>query len=278
MSSKKKVAVAAEPTEFELSVKKLREGASGTGATKNVRAKKIPRTESDDDVVPVATLLHEKSRRVRYFLDSQKHPTKCWMTMIDVASTNSGCLPTSTGKPCWWCRHSFTSAPIGVPIAYTPHRESGPERERFERFLLSANLVTKKELADARTKTATSRSGKEKSIATNDIFETEGIFCSFPCAKAYILKELSCAAGGARYKDSLGFLSLMFAKVSGDPDAVPVEIPTAPSWKVLKEYGGHLTVQEFRSVFGSGLIYEPTVNVSRPYMFSSSQYVTEKKA
>ena len=214
--------------------------------------------------IPVTVLTHEKSRRARYFLDSQKHPTKYWMIMIDV--TLNGCLPHSTNKPCWWCRHTFSTPPVGCPVTYFPHKESGVEKERFEEKLLAANIISKKDLT----------SGKNK--VTNDFFETEGYFCSFPCAKAYVL-DMSPGLN-IRYKESLGLLTLMFSticeEIRKNGEVVVQTIPTAPSWKMLKEYGGHLTIQEFRATFGQ-LVYEPSVNYCRPYMFCSSQYIAEKK-
>ena len=54
------------------------------------------------------------------------------------------------------------------------------------------------------------------------------------------------------------------------------EITPAPSWRLLKAYGGHLTIQAFRSSFHR-LRYGETVNVKRPYMYYLCDYFKEEK-
>lgn len=220
----------------------------------------LPQTYIQDDVndidkdIPISEILHEKSKRNLYFLDARKIPNKLWGTMIDV--TTNGCLPSSVQKPCWWCRHNFQTRPIGCPLRYNPHKTTGIEKERFDEKSKAAGL----------------------DCETNDFFETEGYFCSFPCCKAYILDQTTTV----KYKDSAMLLTLLYVKIYGESsltsngrykDSI---FPCAPTWKILKDYGGHLTIGEFRSSFGR-LEYEPTVNTRRPYMYCSSQYISEKK-
>ena len=207
----------------------------------------LPQTliASDEDYdIPVVDLLHEKSKKAYYFLDTRKTQVKYWGVMMDV--TSNGSLPASTNKPCWWCHNSFKTRPIGCPLIYHPHNAKGIDQGRFEEKLKTANI----------------RSDK------NDFFETEGYFCSFPCCKAYILSQRN----NAKYKDSASLLSLLLYTVYRRRDIIPI----APPWKLLKEYGGHLTIQEFRASFGK-IEYDETVNTRRPYMFCSSQYITEKR-
>lgn len=195
----------------------------------------------DVDEIPVTALLHEKSKRSYYFLDNRKIQNKYWRNLIDI--TISGPLPNSIDKPCWWCRNTFTTNPIGCPLKYNSHKEG--------------NTVVDEKFKKAGIKTT-----------TNEFFETEGLFCSFPCCKAFIIDQKAAA----RYQESLALLSLMLIKIYGKS----VDIPIAPTWKVLKEYGGHLTIDEFRSTFGK-LDYTLTVNMRRPYMFCSSQLLEEQK-
>jgi hypothetical protein len=204
----------------------------------------IPETGEEKPQPSVSELMHEKSKKAIYFLDSHKKQVKHWVNMIDY--TTNGALPQYTTKPCWWCRHTFQTRPIGCPLRYHEHKTSGVDKERFEEKLKSANLPTD----------------------TNDFFETEGIFCSFPCTKAYILSMKHIA----KYKESSTSLTLLYSILFGKV----INIPRAPSWKILKDYMGHLTIQEFRATFGQ-LVYDETVNIRRPYMFSSSRYISEKK-
>jgi len=206
----------------------------------------LPQTliSADEDAdIPIVDLLHEKSRKAYYFLDTRKVQNKYWGIMLDV--TANGSLPMATTKPCWWCRHSFKTKPIGCPLVYHSQPE-GIDKERFEEKLALANITTQ----------------------GSDFFETEGYFCSFPCCKAYILSQRN----SMKYKESAALLSLLFYTLYKRREI----IPAAPPWKILKDYGGQLTIQEYRASFGK-LEYEETVNTRRPYMFCSSQYISEKR-
>jgi len=201
----------------------------------------ISQNLEDADEIPVTELLHEKSKRSYYFLDNRKIQNKFWRNLIDITTT--GPLPHTTENPCWWCRNTFSTNPIGCPLKYNPHKE---ENTKIDEKFKKAGIKT----------------------STNDFFETEGLFCSFPCCKAFIIDQKSCV----KYKESLALLSLLLIKLYGKI----VEIPTAPSWKIIKEYGGHLTIEEYRATFGK-LEYTLTVNMRRPYMFCSSSYIEESR-
>lgn len=212
----------------------------------NIETEEIPETTLKvEKEIEIGDLLKEKSSKFIHFLDTHKDHIKYWIIMADA----QGVLPLHTTKPCWWCRHSFDTHPLGCPLRYFPHKKEGQEQE-----LLDAKF---KEL--------------NYNAETNDYFETEGIFCSFPCIKAYIMDNLSCKAN-SRYKDSLTLLTLLYTKFFGKI----ITIPTAPSWKVSADYGGHLTPKEYRSTFGK-LVYGETVNIKRPYMFSTSAYIRETR-
>jgi len=209
----------------------------------------IPETpiDLDEEDVNISSLVKEKSQRCIYFLDQYKNKIRYWVNMIDY--TQSGALPLYTKKPCWWCRHSFDTHPIGCPIKYNTHKKTGIEKERVESCFSNMNL----------------------SFEKNDFFETIGIFCSFPCVKAFIYDEMS-KGDRSRYKDSLTLLSLLYEKLFGHKQI----IPKAGDYKNLKDYGGHLTLEDYRNSFGI-LRYDETCNLRRPYMFSSSVYIKETK-
>jgi len=207
--------------------------------------------EFGDEDLEFTDLLHEKSRKSRravMFLDPNKAIVKMWGNMIDV--TQNGALPRYTTKPCWWCRGTFNSHPIGCPIRYNPNKPPGRDRDRVLERLKEANLPL-----DSGT----------------DFFETEGLFCTFPCVKSYILDE-SSRTKSPKYKRAMTLLTLLYQKLLGEICV----IPTAGSWKVLTDWGGHLTPQEFRATTGL-LEYTETVNTRRPLMYSSSVYVQEKR-
>ncbi len=206
----------------------------------------IPETTLQvDPSIEISDLIKEKSNRCIHFLDNYKNRVKYWVQMID--TTQGMALPLHTKNPCWWCRHSFTTHPIGCPVRYSPQKDIGIEKERLDERFKELNY----------------------SSDTNDFFETLGIFCSFPCVKSYIQDQMS-RNRSSRYREAQTLLTLLYQKLFG----ILITIPRAPSWKLLKSYGGHLTPEEFRSTFGR-LEYDETVNIRRPYMFSSSQYIRE---
>ena len=188
--------------------------------------------------------LSVNSKNVIYFIDPHKNVTKYLINMVDVH--DYGSLPIYTSKPCWWCRHSFNTCPIGLPIEYYPHEPSSHKKIAREAALTKANL----------------------SLDMNDFFITDGLFCSFPCCKAF---NKDCR-DEIKYQESLTLLLLLYSKLT---NRTVLTIPEAPHWKLLKAYGGHLTIEEFRQTFGK-LEYIQTPNIKRPYMYTCSSIVQEQ--
>jgi len=188
--------------------------------------------------------LSVNSKNVIYFIDPHKNVTKYLINMVDVH--DYGSLPIYTSKPCWWCRHSFNTCPIGLPIEYYPHEPSSHKKIAREAALTKANL----------------------SLDMNDFFITDGLFCSFPCCKAF---NKDCR-DEIKYQGSLTLLLLLYSKLT---NRTVLTIPEAPHWKLLKAYGGHLTIEEFRQTFGK-LEYIQTPNIKRPYMYTCSSIVQEQ--
>ena len=77
----------------------------------------------------------------------------------------------------------------------------------------------------------------------NNSFECEGVFCSFNCISAYLQEHVEY-----RYKDSTVLLSMLYRMVF-NVNRKTTDIVPAPSWKLLKTYGGHLTIDEYRKSF-----------------------------
>ena len=200
-------------------------------------SKKTSKVKLDDVSAP----LKENAKQITFFVDSRKNKIKAWRSQHDI---HRGALPPFTKKPCWWCRHTFTTSPIGCPLRYYPN-QVGDKKMVMDDKLKKQNV----------------------SSAANDFFETEGVFCSFPCAQAYILEQRS-----PRYNNSSMLLAFLYSKFFGSQQVI---VP-APTWKVLETYGGHLMIEDFRKTFGK-LSYEETTCVKRPIMYCSSRYIQEKK-
>ena len=139
---------------------------------------------------------------------------------------------------CWWCKNSFDTLPLGCPI-----------RKDENKILM------------------------------------EGVMCSFPCVKTYI-KNIGCE--GIRYKDSMSILNYLYdifkenssfskSDIFKENNKIDNElIPDAPHWNLLKEFGGHLSIEEFRSTFGK-IKYTKTSNillVSYPLLYTERYIAT----
>ncbi len=71
-------------------------------------------------------------------------------------------------------------------------------------------------------------------------YTSEGCFCSFNCCMAYIQDNIN----KPEYAKSRYLLTRMHFEVFGDPKFL---ITPAPSWKVLDNYGGTWSIEQFRS-------------------------------
>jgi len=107
---------------------------------------------------------------------------------------------------CWYCRHAFPSEWHPIGIPIKHRKEP------------TAGTAT----------------------AGCDSFECEGVFCSFNCVVAYLQEHAEY-----RYKDSSVLLLMLYRKVMQHCRPLNTIVPS-PSWKLLREYGGHLSIDEYR--------------------------------
>lgn len=85
-----------------------------------------------------------------------------------------------------------------------------------------------------------------------DAFETDGVFCSFGCMKAYLLENIK----NIRYKNSMTLILVLY-KLLFQRDIET--ITPSPHWKLLSVYGGHLDIMDLRKAIGN-TVYEETIN------------------
>lgn len=99
-----------------------------------------------------------------------------------------------------------------------------------------------------------------------DKFLTMGVFCSYNCAKSY---NLHLNDFNVQKRNNL--LNLFYYKTYGEFK----EILQAPSWKVLKEYGGYLNIEKFRDNFilnTTEYVYlEPPLTSHKPIIEENSR-------
>ena len=70
----------------------------------------------------------------------------------------------------------------------------------------------------------------------------DGIFCSFNCVLAFINDNKH----DSLYRESITLLNYFYKTIFG---TLPKIFLPAPHWRLLKEYGGHLDIAEFRKSF-----------------------------
>ena len=194
-------------------------------------------TSLDQTTLPI-----DKPDSIYSFYDPDKNKINLLITMCDHIENKT--LPLITDKPCHWCGYNFQTAPIGCPLRYLP---DDINNQTFLRYLQERNMDS----------------------STTDLFETEGLFCSFPCCKAYIMDNRF----SNKYKRSISLLYLLYFKVYG----VRMNIPRAPHWKLLERWCGSMTIEEYRNSF-CRLVYNISPNIKRPFMYTTGTYVEELKA
>lgn len=151
--------------------------------------------------------------------DGNKNKIRFKVTMFDCVNKTE--LPMTTNIPCWWCRYTFDTPPIGCPLEFFKP----------------------------------------------DYFLTEGCFCRKQCVRAYILDHRF----SSKYKRSINLLLLLVNMMEGNSE----HIQKASSWKLLKNAGGPVDIEEFRS---GKIKYVEMPNVKRPRMLCSGTLYEELKS
>lgn len=138
-----------------------------------------------------------------------------------------------TGKKynCYWCRHPFEGQPIGCPIDYKPQVISRIYNSEISKDSFSVTESIPRAQAVA--------SDTVKKIVSNESYETDGVFCSFNCALAFANENKT----NPLYTHSISLINRIYNDVSKKGAAT---LTPAPSWRLLEEYGGPLTIDEYR--------------------------------
>ena len=172
------------------------------------------------------------------FMDETKNLHKCDISMIDFKS-NVDINAYSYGYNCFWCKNKFETMPIGCPIRFISSMVTKTYTSE-----ISKDVYTIKENISEKKLKAIEASGADLKIMNKNYYITDGIFCSFSCAAAYIADNNH----NRMYNDS----SMLLTRIYNDilkPTTLQTISP-APHWRLLKEYGGHLSIKEFRETFG----------------------------
>lgn len=174
----------------------------------------------------ITELYSSKTNCLHPFLEKNK---KYYISMVDATKQSKG---GESASHCFWCRHSFSSQPIGCPIRFVCQTA---ERTQTSQFTGEPIIV--------RHKVSTEEKKLENVDYSGNYYETDGCFCSFNCCLAFIRDNKHQPI----YAHSETLLMRMYIEVF-EVDGFR-QISPAPSWRLLKEYGGFMSIEEFRETF-----------------------------
>jgi hypothetical protein len=141
-------------------------------------------------------------------------------------------LPHKTDICCWNCTENFDTPPLGFPIRFVPSffvTTFRSEKEDAQPSVYRTDIHNAKSDDDL----------KKDNVFERDYFETEGIFCSFPCLISYG----SGRSSKIEYNGWRGLVQRLHKKLFGKE----LVWRCAPDIRLLKKFGGHLTIDDFRS-------------------------------
>lgn len=207
------------------------------------------------------------------FLDETKRLYQCNISMIDL---NSEKEVVHLKYKCYWCRYSFTTNPIGCPIKYVSNKAT----KKYYSEVSKDNYIIKENITKYKNNFLNKKDNSEFIFVTNnsnnstvninknEYYETDGIFCSFNCCKAFI--------NDSKHNPLYQHSNFLLAKLYNDimEDSSNININPAPHWRLLKEYGGYLSITQFRENFNKatyefqgihkfkpiGLLFEEKIN------------------
>ena len=178
------------------------------------------------------------------FLDESKRLFQCNVSMIDFYNNN--CIEKMKGYNCYWCRHAFSSNPIGCPINYVSSKvvKSYHSEVSKDDYTIKENITKYKSDKIEGVDLFMTKNKSNIKINKDEYYTTDGIFCSFNCCKAFIKDNKH----NNMYEQSDSLLVKLYKDMNIGTDKI-IKINPAPSWRLLKEYGGHLIIEQFRENF-----------------------------
>lgn len=183
--------------------------------------------------------LSQKSKEQQSFsfLDESKKEHLCVLTMV--GHMDHCVLPEKTTLCCFWDRHPFEFRPIGCPIQFIPDRIV----KNYYSEITKDNYTLRENISEVQMKQNQEYYHKNHmELQKRNFYVTDGIFCSFNCCLAFIQENYQ----NPLYTYSENLLNNMYVQCFGDR-AQPV-IP-ASSWRLLKAYGGNLSIEDYRKSF-----------------------------
>ena len=190
------------------------------------------------------------------FLDETKRHYQCNVSMIDFHTSRT---IKNVKYNCFWCRHPFNSTPIGCPVKYISNKGVKTYYSEIskDKYIIKENITEHKKNSLKSDQNfifipIKSSSNSNVDIHENEYYLTDGIFCSFNCCKSFILDSHH----NNFYEHSNFLLVKMYNEIISTNNKNNLnlikekkDINPAPNWKLLVEYGGNLTINQFRDTF-----------------------------
>jgi hypothetical protein len=130
----------------------------------------------------------------------------------------------SQSKVCYWDHHPFDGQKIACPIRYKPKQVV----KTYKSEISNENYTIKENIAG--------NEHHSQSIIS-EVYEVDGMFCSPNCCLAFIQDNKH-----NRLYDRSELLLYKTLELGSTP------INPAPHWRALIQYGGTLTIKEFRAM------------------------------
>lgn len=220
------------------------------------------RPENTSTIADLIEADKDTSLDIVSFLDESKKLFQCDVSMVDFKSKTVTDL--LKGYRCYWCRHSFSTPAIGCPIEYVSSKVVKKYHSEVSKddYSIKENVTRNKRDILQNIDLFSTKNKASITLVTNDYYVTDGIFCSFNCCKAFILDN--------KHNNIYEHSNMLLLKLYRDmnPEATKtsiIRINPAPSWRMLQEYGGNLTIENFRNNFNKCLYdCQGLINIFKP--------------
>lgn len=176
------------------------------------------------------------------FIDDSK---QFCITMVD-SITNQSILC----QTCYWCRTDFSTHPIGCPLKYVSKTIVKKCQSEITKqfYTVEQSIPRSIQLPESDT----------TRTINHDYYETDGSFCSFNCCMSYINDHRT----NPYYNNSKQLLMKMYIELF-KPLCPPNKIIPSPHWRLLKTYGGHMDIEEFRSSYVQYLYIDKECSITQ---------------
>jgi hypothetical protein len=196
--------------------------------TFSLKISKLSEIHTKYNIGPVnnTTIIKEENVGELQYHDELRKLHKCSTSSIDFSKAKT--------YHCFWDRNPFTHTPFSCPIEYNPRIISKVYNSEISKDKFVVNETIPKSLDFDNPQISISK--------RHEHYESDGIFCSMNCALAFAIDNKL----NPLYSKSETMIRRIHQELS--PDCKTTLI-TAPSWRLLKEYGGLQTIEEFRKNF-----------------------------